>query len=223
MKTLVRSYWVKPNPDEDNAPEQRIIHGKFFQFSVKQSRLQLGVQLGQGYFKCGSEYATDWIVDFDVYAWQNGHLECILSVRGLEKPEQSTVKWYELTAETSSIFVSVRRSGADNLWPCYNIANTGFILDGVIGEENAKRPIRNLHRVEGTLDTDFLSELGVNAYKTSTYVRYETPYYSVGFKLKSVGLQFFGCDGTGEGKVYDNLLDINLPKKSCQAIQNGVK
>ena len=67
MKILVKSYWVSPNHDESNAPDKRIIHGKYFGFAMKQKGIRLGVKLGQGYYKCGSEpVASDWIVDFDV-------------------------------------------------------------------------------------------------------------------------------------------------------------
>lgn len=211
MRRLVKSYWVSPDAGEAGAPEKRIVHGQYIWFGEEHTGLRLSFPLAQGYFKCGSEQAVDWVEDAQVFAWNDGAWRCVAQVTGLPRPEGEP-DWISLDTPVKALFVSVRKSGVDGWWPCYNLAATGVALDGVAPQGDPLRPVRKLHRVTGEPDAQRLKEKGIGFIRTSVTARYETAYYAVGFKLKSIGLNFFGCDGEGAGVVYHNLLDATSIK-----------
>ena len=54
------SAWVDAEPDEEGAPEKRIIHLRSIQLREDVILKRAGVRLGQGYAKCGSQREIDW-------------------------------------------------------------------------------------------------------------------------------------------------------------------
>lgn len=205
MESFVKSYWTTPSVSEKGAPQKRIIHGKYFKFQNVQKKFQIGFQEGQGYFKCGSEpVVKDWVEDVQIFAWIRGKWKCIREFTGMERPGKNT-RWITIEEPTKAIFLSIRKSGVDGWWPCYSLAYTAFVLEGV-QEECTIVPMRNLHTVRENVNPCALQEKGIRYTKTSVMARYETRYYSIGFQLKKIGLQFLGCDGEGKGDVRQNLL-----------------
>lgn len=204
MRSLVKSYWVKPQPEEVGAPATRILHGKYFAFEREQRGLRIGFGEGIGYFKCGSDAeAPDWVEDYEIHAWLNGGWQLVARERGLGRPQAP--HWVEMPP-ARLYFVTVRRSGVDGWWPCYNVAETAIYLEGVI-EGQPRRAVRNLHRVIGAPDAGALAAEGITVRRSSARIEYETPYYRIGFKLKSPGLYLLAGDGEGAGKTQLNLLD----------------
>lgn len=70
VKTRIKSIWVSPWENEIGAPEKRIIHGRYIKLSCPADNIRVGVRMGEGYFKCGSEKAVDWITEFVAYVWE---------------------------------------------------------------------------------------------------------------------------------------------------------
>jgi len=209
-KIKIKSYWVEANENEGNAPSRRIIHGKFIGLNEPQDLLKIGFKLAKGYFKCGSEQTIDWVEDAEIFTFSNNTWKKIHTIIGLEKPvDKSSHEWFEINeVQTEALFVSIRKSGVDDWWPCYNLAETAIAVEGIKNKGEVCQPVRKLHTVKGELDKAFLQKDNITFIKTSVGVKFESPYYSVGFKLKSVGLNFFGCDGEGYSKTYENLLDL---------------
>jgi hypothetical protein len=204
MRTLVKSYWVD-NENEEGAPEKRIIHGKYFSFNSVQVSLTVCFGLATGYFKCGSESNIDWIEDADVFIYDNKNWEKAFTVKGLNKPKSGEVFSYKIEKPCKALFVSIRKSGVDGYPPCYNLANTAI---GIVGaaENSPLRAVRKLHSVDCKVDADVLLKSGIAYNATSVTAKYITRYYSVGFKLKSTGLNFLSCDGEGLKNTHKNVL-----------------
>jgi len=208
-KIKIKSIWAVPWENEIGAPEKRIIHGRFIKLSRPTDKIRVGLRLGEGFFKCGSEKAVDWITEFAAYVWENGDWKRILHKTGLEKPDDAGgTLWFDLPAGSQAIFLEVRRSGIDDWWPCYNLANTGFIVEASGPDSGFATPKRRLHGVLCEPDIMALSKEGLSVTRTSAAIRYCSPYYSVGFRLKSAGLDFLGIDGAGTGKTFENLLAL---------------
>lgn len=207
IKTRIKSIWVTPWENETGAPEKRIIHGRYIKLSRPADNIRIGVRLGEGYFKCGSENAVDWITEFAAYVWEKGDWHRILHKTGLEKPGNAgDAQWFDLPKISQAFFLEVRRSGIDSWWPCYNIANTGFVIEANGSDGGFDSPKRRLHRVICEPDTSVLSKEDIYVTRTSTAIRYQSPYYSAGFRLKSAGLDFLGLNGAGTGKTFENIL-----------------
>ena len=205
----IKSIWAAPWSNEADAPSKRIIHGRYVKLPSAEHTLKLGVCMGKGYFKCGSEKTVDWIEDLAVYAWRDGDWKKIQYVTGLERPDlDGAPHWIEL-APAQAYFLEVRKSGVDGFWPCYNIAQTGFVFEITGPAQEIRRPVRRLHPVNYEPDLELLKKEDISLLKTSVSARYTSPYYSVGFRLKSMGLDFLGLDGKGDGKTHDNLLAVD--------------
>jgi hypothetical protein len=58
------------------------------------------------------------------------------------------------------------------------------------------------------IDEAALSAEGITCRRSSQSIRFTGPYYSIGFRLKSVGLDFLALDGSGSGKVQENMLSL---------------
>lgn len=209
IKTKIKSIWATPWENEIGAPEKRIIHGKYIKLSRQADNIRVGVKLGEGYFKCGSENAVDWITEFVAYIWEKGDWQKVLYKTGLEKPKTAEdIQWFALPVTTQAFFLEVRRSGIDEWWPCYNIANTGFVIEANGSDSGFDSLKRRLHQVICEPDVTTLSRSDISITRTSTAIRYQSPYYSVGFRLKSAGLDFLGLDGDGTGKTFENILKM---------------
>ncbi len=206
MKTMVKSCWVKPYEYEQGAPEQRIIHGKCFVFDSPQTGFSIGFRLARGYFKCGSEETIDWVEEAEIHGFSHSRWEVIHRVKDQKKPGNGEISWFRMDGSYSAIQVSVRKSGVDGWWSCYNLADTAVVLDG-LNETGQTRPIRRLHTVIGDADCDALNKDGITCIRTSVGVRYTTHFYSIGYKLKSMGLSFLSCDGEGCSQTHINLLN----------------
>jgi len=210
MITSIKGIWVKPWENEKGSPEKRIIHTRFVKFSNKPEKLRIGVKQGTGYLKCGSENAVDWIMDFAVYVWRDEAWKKIMYVTGIEKPlDKDRVLWFEPKEVSTAYRLEVRRSGVDNWWPCYSIVDTGFVIDAVGVSNSIDAPVRKLHHLKYRPDTFKLQQENISITRTSTSIRYYSPYYRIGFRLKSAGLDFLGLDGSGTGKTNENLLVLN--------------
>ena len=205
-KTSIKSIWVSPLADEQGAPPARIVHALIARPLGAAVSARVGLRLGEGYFKCGSEHAVDWITSFQAFAWQHDQWLPILSVTGLEKPShEGAVQWFDLPAPASAYRFQVRSSGIDGWWPCFNVARTAFVFEAYGSASPPQQPRRRLHRVSGVPDTAALAAEEISVTRTSTSIRYRSPYYSIGLRLKSAGLDFLAFDGSGTGQVYENL------------------
>ena len=221
-KSVVKSIWTAPRQNEKGAPEKRIVHGLITQSANKESMFRVGTRLAEGYFKCGSEIAVDWVNEFVAHLWVDGDWKEVLHVTGLSRPDASEdITWFDLPGQSQACFLEVRRSGIDGWWPCYNLAKTGFLVETSVqeaaNEKNTDRlrqspaqiaPERMIHRVKGDPDEIALSREGITVTRTSMTLRYDTPFYAIGFRLKSAGLAYLGLDGAGAGRTHENMLAL---------------
>ena len=214
-KTNIKSMWVEPAAGEEGAPRQRIIHAMIARPANGAGPVgftgpaRVGVRLGEGYFKCGSEQAVDWITEFRAFAWQQESWQPALCVTGLQKPAPGQAPtWFDLPVPASAYLFQARRSGIDDWWPCFNIAKTGFVFEARGEAQPVTQPPRRLHRVSGAPDLAALADEGIEVTRASTFIRYRSPYYAIGLRLKSAGLEFLALDGAGAGQVAENLLAL---------------
>jgi len=230
-KEKVISIWTAPWDNETGAPQRRIVHCKVFRFTSPVGHTRVGLCQGEGYFKCGSEEARDWISEFAAFQWVSGEWRKALHVTDIPKPEDpDRVAWYDLPGSTTALLLMARRSGVDGWWSCYNIARTGFRVDagiadepvgectaGIAGEEVLSNPFlmhmeaaprRRLHAVSLEEDAPELEKEQLISERTSMAIRFSSPYYRVGFRLKSAGLEFLSFDAEGKGGTQENLLAL---------------
>src|SRR5271157_1806279 len=103
-----KSTWVERMPGEEDAPESRIIHVRLVQLQGTAILNRLGIGLGSGYNKCGSQKELDWVQDVVVKVLDEvtGEWKVILEQRGI--PEPVGVSRFELgEVPTKNIVIEV--------------------------------------------------------------------------------------------------------------------
>src|SRR5262245_15237218 len=85
-QSFCKAVWTKPAEWEAGAPDQRIIHIRGANFTRPTRILRLGLRLGLGYFKCGSQNDTDWVTDFRMLVREGMEWKEVLTTQGQSRP-----------------------------------------------------------------------------------------------------------------------------------------
>lgn len=205
----IKSVWVTPLENEKDAPERRIVHGRYFKLRSACDEARVGLRVGTGYVKCGSEKYEDYITDFQLFGSNGTDFKLLKYETGILRPKDGETVWFEADGGYSLYYVLLRKSGVDEWFPCLNSAENCVVFSAFGRDESkeVKREKRNLHRVTVTEDG---GDGGAKVERTVSALsaRFSTPYYSIGFRTKSAGLDYLSLDGGGEEKTYNNLLAL---------------
>ncbi|HMF31668.1 MAG TPA: hypothetical protein VKK79_09650 [Candidatus Lokiarchaeia archaeon] len=194
-----RSLWASRDEGEEEASIQRIIHTRILQFFTPLQVTKLGLRLGQGYNKCGSQVELDWVQNFKVFAFLEDEWRLVLEQQNI--PEPNGVVWLDFPPiTTSALSVQVRKSGVDRWWPSWNVAMNGIAILAEPSGIPRPLPTRNLLIVEKE-DAEIRAENlpdGVRMELFGSEVRYKTRFYEIGFLLQKAALIYFSLDEEGK-------------------------
>ena len=204
-----RAVWTKPLPNENDVPDQRLIHQRVVRLHGPARLHRLGVRRGQGYHKCGSRQDLDWVTGFRVLSRHEGKWKVVLERDHLAQDVAGMVRWFRLPrAITTGVIIELRRSGIDGGWTPWNLAMAAFILEGELVTPVAPRQERLLTTT--SVDLHGLPA-GVRATHQNGEVRYATKDFEVGFSLGRPGFSFLGLHIEAAGNVGTNLLATRPP------------
>lgn len=202
--SFTRALWAVPIDGEGDAPTHRIIHARVLQLHAPATLRRLGLRSARGYHKCGSTVDRDWVTAFRILLWDGQRWQPFRHVRGLERPEDDAVQWFDLEGvETTAVMLEVRHCGIDAWWPSWNLVSGAFALEGDCTHPHAPRR-------EQLLDADVISldglPEGLSATVEEGAVRFRSRFLDVGFRLSRAGLTHLGLDEGGRGRTTANLL-----------------
>lgn len=216
-QTFCKAVWTKPASWESGAPDQRIIHIRGANFFQPARIRRLGFRMGLGYFKCGSQNDIDWVTDFRLLIRDEAGWKEIAAAQGLSRPAHRNVRnnesndeetiWYELQSSdiiAEAVMIEIRRCGIDDWWTPWNLAMTGIVLEGDMGEPAIETTRRSSLKLAG-VDLNGLPK-GISARRTDTEVRFTTRYLEVGFRLDRPAFSNLAIDDDGKGNTSNNLL-----------------
>jgi hypothetical protein len=199
---------MAPLPHEQGAPRRRIIHSRGVRSEVPLRLHRLGLRVGTGYFKCGSDPQTDWVTDLRLLVGDGQTWTVALALRDVPQPANPVqTVWFDLHGlEAATVLVELRRCAVDNWWPAWNIAMDGVILDG----ELAEQPVPAHREPALALAQCDLATLpaGVQAEWLGSEVRYRTRNLEVGFRVRKAAFSYLALDEEGQGRTSDNLLQL---------------
>jgi len=203
-----KSIWVDASPGEaaKGAPAKRIIHARTIQLQEKATLDRIGIRVGPGYQKCGSQKELDWAQDIVVLVQQEraGDWTSIFEQIGVQEPVGIT--WFSLGgAEAESIIIQIRKSGIDRWWPSWNVAMNSLILEGTYTPPMEPVPVRHLNELDYA-ESDIPS--GVLVESRGHEIRFRTDYFDIGFARRNPELTFLAIDEMGQGKACQNLLKL---------------
>nr|MDO8113241.1 hypothetical protein [Candidatus Sigynarchaeota archaeon] len=205
-----KSVWVDALPEEVGAPEKRIIHVRVIQLQQRAVLKQLGIRLGLGYSKCGSQKELDWAQNVVILIrdYTKGTWIKIFEKRDIPEPQAMT--WFDIEhVETDAVIIQVRKSGVDRWWPSWNCAMNSLLLDAEYRIPMLPVPIRNLMDININVVKINALPTGVLMAQRGSEIRYWTRYFEVGFMLYSPALSYLAIDERGLGKVgSQNLLKM---------------
>jgi hypothetical protein len=204
FKPGCRALWTVPAPEETKAPLRRVIHSRYFSYDQPLIVYRLGIRLGLGYFKCGSEPQQDWCQAFRVLVWQEGGWKVLRDEREVPRPtSESAVQWFDLGGiSTTSLIVEVRRSGIDGWWTSWNLAMNGLLLETseLLLTELVDQPLKG-----GVFSEKALTP-GLTCESTDTDIHFRSAYLEVSFRRRHPSFSYLALDATGQGKTQKNLL-----------------
>lgn len=200
---FTRALWTSPTPEEKTAPPKRIIHARALQLHAPTRLRRLGVRRAPGYHKCGSQQALDWVTAFRMRTWTGEKWKTHRYETGLARPDPDSLLWFDLDkVQTSAVILEIRRSGIDDWWTPWNLADEAFVLEG--------EPVAPAPRNESLLSQTSLSlsslPAGLEAHVQNGTVRYRSQHLDVGFSLSRAGFSHLCLDGQGTGSLDANLL-----------------
>jgi hypothetical protein len=204
--SFCRAVWTTPLPNEQGAPHQRIIHARGVRAAAPLRLNRLGLRVGTGYFKCGSDPQTDWVTDLRVLVGDGHTWTVATTLRDVPQPTDATdTVWFDLHGlEAVAVLVELRRCAVDNWWPSWNLSMDGVILEGEVTDHPApvyREPALNLAQCS-------LANLpaGVQAEQMGGEVRYRTKCLEVGFRVRKAAFSYLSLDEEGQGRTFNNLL-----------------
>ena len=193
-------------PTKQAAPQRRIIHTRGLRADAPLRLNRLGLRVGTGYFKCGSDPQTDWVTDLRLLVGDGHTWTVATALRDVPQPTNATeTLWFDLHGlEAAAVLVELRRCAVDNWWPSWNLAQDGVILEGEVLDRPApvyREPALALAQCE-------LANLprGVQVERLSGEVRYRTPHLEVGFRVRRAAFAYLALDEEGQGRTLNNLL-----------------
>ena len=229
FSAFCKSTWARREPREEQAPERRIIHARGLRLPVPATVSRLGLKLGKGYFKCGSDpWANDWVSGARVLGFDRGSWRTLLDVRDVPRPaDEKQTAWFDLGGTLcDSALVQLRRCDVDGWWPSWNLAMSGVVLEGGWGDGPPREAA-----VQRRLSLEGVSlrglPRGVRGEVRGAEVRYRTRFLQVGFRLHRAAFTFLSFDDEGKGRVDRNLLAFggfdHYPGMLREHFANGVR
>ena len=208
VKTI-KSVWSSDKIERSSSGKKHIIHHLYIKFTNKPEKVKFRTVLGKGYLKCGSDFnAYDWPNKYSLFQFVKQKWVIIKTVLLAVKPsENNKIQWLEIPPSVCYMIV-IKSSAVDGSFPCYNLANSSFQFIGRGENIGYRAGLRSLHKINVTLPKSNLISDKITFIKTSTFIKYSTPFYSIGFKIKTAGLSFLAFDGSGSGKTTTNLLSL---------------
>jgi len=188
-----RAIWTAPLPHEVGVPDSRIIHVRVLRLAGRAHLHRLGIRRGMGYHKCGSRQDLDWVTALRLLAFHDGQWQERLHLPDVRKPAADEIIWFDLGGiETSAVTIEIRKSGIDDGWTPWNLAESAFILEGKLSG-----PIPPRRETLLKLDRFKLGDLttGITAREIDGQVHFHTPAYDVAFHLTRPGFSFLGLNG----------------------------
>jgi hypothetical protein len=217
FSTFCRSTWTRRGSGEDDAPERRIIHSRGIRLPRPAVISRLGLRLGKGYFKCGSDpWPNDWVSSARVLGFRGGAWDALREVHDVPRPpgdlpgalhgDRNEVTWFELgSVLCDSALVELRRSEVDGWWPSWNLAMSGVVLEGAWDDGPPQAAALQRRLGIGARSLRGLPR-GVEGELWGAEVRYRTRFIQVGFRLHRAAFTFLSIDDEGRGRVDRNLL-----------------
>ena len=205
--TFCRSVWTERSPRESAAPLRRIIHARGARLPAPVTLQRLRLRWGRGYFKCGSDpFSRDHVTDARLLVSDGSSWRVALDLGDLDPPPDDGVVWYDLGGHRCrSVLLELRRCAVDGWWPSWNLAMSAPVLEAEWADGAPSLPApQRLLRLEG-LRLEGLPP-GVEATQHGGQVRYRTPYFQVGFRLRRAAFSFLALDDEGRSRVDRNLL-----------------
>lgn len=201
-----RAVWTRPLPQETGVPEKRIVHARVLRLPGRARLHRLGVRKGQGYHKCGSRQDLDWVTALRLLVFVGGRWEAALYLPEVRKPAEGETLWFELGGrEVEGVSIEIRKSGIDDGWSPWNLAQSAFVLEGELVDALPPRDERLLD--VAAVDLTRLPR-GVTAWQRDGEVRYRTREFEVGFHLARPGCSFLGLATEAPELRDTNLLAI---------------
>ncbi len=208
FSTFCRSTWTGRARGEEPAPERRIIHSRGLRLPRAATISRLGLKLGKGYFKCGSDpWANDWVSAARVLGLREGQWRTLLEVNEVPRPrEEKETVWFDIApAACDTALVELRRCEVDGWWPSWNLGMSGVVLEGGWDDGPPREPAVQKMLAIGNCSLRGLPR-GVEAELRGSEVRYRTRWLQVGFRLHRAAFAFLSFDDEGRGKVDRNML-----------------
>ena len=195
----------------------RIVHARWVQgVAGPVSIRRLGLRRGIGYHKCASAREYDVPMEVRLLAAQDGALAEVGAWSIAAEPGEGQVVWFDAAVESSTVVAVIERSLIDGDWPSWNLARTGFVLDGE-APHPWQRPAFHLLEVRGNVDP--APSTSVRMVRRHDEIRVMTDRYAIGFRLRSPSLSFLAVDADGRGRTDRNLLQAG---RSMDIVRAGL-
>ena len=212
-RPLNKAVWAKPTAKEahEGAPEKRIIHSRVYSSSATFTLKRLGIKMGAGYFKCGSDKEEEYCSSLRLIYLENDQW-ITLDFDDHSKPAEDEILWLtDLNIETTAFVLEMRKSSVDEWWTSWNLAMTGVVM-----ESSLITPLENnidLLKIESIsgVDEDMISSVGaasesdVLSHISGDVVHYRCQDYQVAFNLRHPSFSEF--------KVFSLEDHFNLPNQ----------
>ena len=199
-----RAVWTAPREGESKAPYKRIIHSRFFSYDSPVRVARIGVRLGKGYFKCGSEDQSDWCSAIRILRYERERWIEVAHITSIPRPAAAEpIIWLAhepFSAE--SLIIECRESGVDGWWTSWNLAMTGLVLEV---EEFNPQPADEHFLELGDVDLANPPD-GIVSTHINGQILYETKWLKVAFSLTRAAMTYLSFDPSGNGRTSSNLL-----------------
>jgi hypothetical protein len=168
---------------------------------------RVGVVIGTGYVKCGSRAEVDWVKHLRLFVSDGQDWELVLDERDIPRPADDETIWLGLGGiEPKMVLLELRRAGIDGWWPTWPLAMSGLILEGTATGRAAARTVLPVPALVTTHFDIGSVPAGVQVETFGGEVRYTTPHFEIGFRLKSPSLSYLSIDDEGLGRTHRNVL-----------------
>ena len=215
VRVTGRSTWAA-RPDDETG--RRIVHARAVQGVSGPLRIRrLGVRRGVGYHKCASSHEFDAPALVRLLALQGGHLAEVGAWRTDHLPAPDEVIWHDVPLESELVVAVIDEAYIDREWPSWNLARTGFILDGEATTPWTRPEFALLDTSGDAADTE--PSPGVHVTRTHDQVRFRTRFLEIGFRLRSATMSYLAIDADGAGRTGRDLLQ---QPRSMDIVRTGL-
>jgi hypothetical protein len=215
VRPSARALWTAPVAGERDAPPRRIVHARAVHADAPMTVRTLRIDTAAGYHKCASGTERDRPVHLVVRVADGDGWRTLADV-GVDPHGEGPVETPLGEVAATAAVVELRRAAVDGWWPSWNLATTSIALHGELPPPWT--PPRQAWLDVEAVDLGGLPA-GVSAEHRNGEVRFRTPFFEVGFRLRVPALAYLGLDDDGGGRTGRDLLQ---QPRSMDIVRSGV-